>query len=146
MNEERRPPMAESHTRPAAPSPLRLAASVVTTALTMLCLDLAWIGWVGQPFYATLGALKRSDPYVPAAIAFYAMYLTATMTYAVTPATTPLAALKRGGSLGFVCYATYELTNWAVIAGWPAGLVPVDIVWGVFLTGVSAAAGRRVLR
>lgn len=125
--------------------PLRLLAATLATGLTMLSLDLAWIGKVGRPFYAMLGPLQRVEPYVPAAVAFYVMYLTAVMTYAVSSAATPRSAAMRGGCLGFVCYATYELTNFAVIAGWPGALVPVDIAWGVFLTSISAGIGRRVL-
>ena len=125
--------------------PLRLLAATLATGLTMLSLDLTWIGKVARPFYAALGQLQRAEPYLPAAVAFYAMYLTAVMVHAVRPAASPSAALVRGGGLGFVCYATHELTNWAVIEGWPGALVPVDIAWGVFLTGVSAGVGRRVL-
>lgn len=129
----------------AARKPLRLLAATLATGLTMLVLDLTWISKVGQPFYAMLGPLQRGEPYLPAAVAFYAMYLTAVMTYAVASAVTPRSAATRGGCLGFVCYSTYELTNLAVIAGWPGALVPVDIAWGVFLTSVSAGVGRRVL-
>lgn len=112
----------------------------------MLALDLAWIGKVGKPFYAELGPLQRQDVYVPAAVAFYVMYLAALLGFAVAPAPSVQAAAARGAGMGFVCYATYELTNWAVIAGWPAALVPVDIAWGVALTGVVAAVGRAVWR
>ncbi|RXL64049.1 DUF2177 family protein, partial [Citrobacter sp. AAK_AS5] len=44
--------------------------------------------------------------------------------------------------LGFVAYATYDLTNWAVIRDWPAILVPIDLAWGVVLTPLAALAGR----
>jgi len=126
-------------------APLRLVAATAATALTMLALDLTWIGKVGRPFYAALGPLQRAEPYMPAAVAFYGMYVAVVIAWAVRPAATSRAAAMRGGCLGFVCYATYELTNWAVIEGWPGTLVPVDIAWGVFLTGISAGIGRRVL-
>ncbi len=112
----------------------------------MLVLDLAWIGKIGRPFYAQLGPLQRADAYVPAAVAFYVMYLTAVLAFAVAPAGTVKVAAARGAALGFVCYATYELTNWAVIAGWPAALVPVDIAWGVILTAVVASVGKTAWR
>lgn len=123
----------------------RLVVATLAAGLTMLALDLTWIGKVGRPFYAALGPLQRPDPYLPAVALFYLMYLGAVMTYAVRPASTSWVAALRGSRLGFVCYATYELTNWAVIAGWPGGLVPVDIAWGVVLTGISAGVGRRAL-
>lgn len=47
--------------------------------------------------------------------------------------------------MGLFASRTYKLTNWAVLRDWPAVLVPVDIAWGVVLTGVAAAAGREAL-
>jgi hypothetical protein len=48
--------------------------------------------------------------------------------------------LRRGAALGLVTYATYDLTNWAVLKGWPVLLVPVDVGWGIALTAVVALA------
>lgn len=42
--------------------PLRLLAATLVTGLTMLALDLAWIGKVGRSFYAMLGTLQRAEP------------------------------------------------------------------------------------
>ena len=75
-------------------------------------------------------------------MAFYVLYVTAIMGYAVLPCRTVGRASLRGAALGLLAYGTYELTNWAVVTAWPAALVPVDMGWGVVLTGVSAAAGR----
>lgn len=114
-----------------------------SVALTLLVLDLAFLGIIAKPFYdAALGGLRRSPVHWPAALIFYAMYVVAVSRFAVLLASSRRDALKRGASMGFVAYATYELTNWAVLAGWPAVLVPIDIAWGVVLTGVTALAGR----
>lgn len=124
---------------------MRLAAAVVATGVTLLLLDLSWIGVVAAPLYATLGPLQRPTPLLPAVILFYGMYVGVIVVHAVRPARDTVEAARRGAGLGFACYATYELTNWAVIAGWPAVLVPVDLTWGVVLTATAAAVGRRVL-
>jgi uncharacterized membrane protein len=47
---------------------------------------------------------------------------------------------------GFFTYATYELTNYALIRNWPAALVPVDIAWGVILCTIVSAGGYSVGR
>jgi uncharacterized membrane protein len=44
--------------------------------------------------------------------------------------------------MGLFAYATYDLTNWAVLRDWPPSIVPVDIIWGIGLTGVAAMVGR----
>ena len=122
---------------------LRATGAVV---LTTMALDLVFLGVVAKPIYDRwLGPLRASEVYWPAALAFYAMYVGATLRHAVLPAASGREAARRGAELGFVAYATYELTNWAVIAGWPGALVPVDLAWGVVLTATSAAAGRAAL-
>jgi uncharacterized membrane protein len=109
------------------------------TAGLLLLFDLTWLGWLGKDFYdQQLGPLRRPQVHAGAAGLFYVMYLLFTLGVCILPSATARAAALRGAGLGFLAYATYELTNWAVIAGWPAALVPVDIAWGVVLTsGVS---------
>jgi uncharacterized membrane protein len=43
--------------------------------------------------------------------------------------------------LGFVAYATYDLTNQATLAIWQTKLTVIDLIWGTFLTTVSATGG-----
>ncbi len=125
--------------------PIAFVATVASVAATMLVLDLAWLGLVARGIYdSELGSLKRPEVYLPAAALFYAMYITAILVHAVLGSSTPVSALRRGAALGFVTYATYELTNWAVIRDWPAALVPIDLVWGVVLTAVCGFAGKVV--
>lgn len=124
-----------------------IAAAVLASGVTLLLLDLLWLGVIAQGLYdSLLGSLKRPSVYWPAALLFYSMYLAAVVSYAVAGASSPAMALRRGAALGLVAYATYELTNWAVIQGWPALLVPIDIVWGVALTAIAAFAGKSVQR
>jgi uncharacterized membrane protein len=47
-------------------------------------------------------------------------------------------AIIRGAFLGFLCYATYDLTNMATIAKWPLSIVVIDMVWGAVLTGACS--------
>jgi uncharacterized membrane protein len=125
---------------------LRTALSFLATLGAATVLDLVWLSTVANSFYGkALGPLKRPEPYWPAAALFYGMYVLVTFLFAVRGARSMRDAALRGLGLGFVSYATYELTNWAVIAGWPVVLVPVDIVWGCVLTTVAAVCGRRVL-
>lgn len=131
---------------PAANGPAAWAAAALASAGTLLALDLCWLGLVAADLYAkALGDLMRPAPYWPAALAFYALYLGAVLVHAVRPAGGPAQAAWRGGGLGLIAYATYELTNWAVLRDWPALLVPVDVAWGVVLTAASAGAGRWAL-
>jgi uncharacterized membrane protein len=136
--------MNDPHHRPARRAPA-LAAAAATVTLTMLALDLTWLGVIAKDFYDTsLATLKSPEVYWPAAGLFYAFYVAAIVIYAVRGASTPAAAARRGAALGLVAYGTYELTNWAVLRDWPARLVPVDLAWGIVLTAVAGCAGRWV--
>ncbi len=46
--------------------------------------------------------------------------------------------LLAGALLGAVCYATYDLINLATLSDWPLKITIVDIIWGGFVTSLSA--------
>jgi len=122
---------------------MRVIKSIVAVALTMLVCDLLWLGVVAESFYSdALGSLRAPEAVVPAAALFYLQYVAVIVLYAVLPSPDIKTAARRGAGVGWLAYATYELTNWAVIAGWPSSLVAVDIIWGVALTTVVAVVGR----
>lgn len=116
-----------------------LGASLVT----LVTLDLLVLGVVAKRFYdEALGPLRRATVFVPAAVLFYALYLGVVYGWAARGAGSPREAALRGAAVGLVAYGTWDLTNWAVIANWPARLVPVDMAWGITLTALVAWAGR----
>jgi uncharacterized membrane protein len=115
-----------------------------------LFFDFIWLGWVAQSFYhRQLGELLSQRVNWPAAIAFYMTYTVGLMIFCIAPALSRhslINAIVLGGLYGFFTYATYELTNYALIRNWPAALVPVDIAWGVVLCIIVAAGGYSVGR
>ncbi len=121
------------------------ALVLVSTFATTLVLDVVWLGGVARGLYeSALAPVRRSSVFLPAAGLFYAFYVVVIVRYAVSGAGSVAGAARRGGALGLVVYAAYELTNWAVLANWPAFLVPIDVGWGVVLTATAAAAGKLV--
>ncbi len=123
-----------------------IAVATAVTAVSLLILDLLWLGVVARPLYdSALGPLKRPLMFWPAAGLFYALYVGAIVIHAVLGAVGGGDAARRGAGLGLVAYGTYELTNWAVLRDWPAVLVLPDIAWGVALTCAAAAAGKAAL-
>jgi uncharacterized membrane protein len=116
--------------------------SWLATAVTMTFLDLLWLGPIAHDLYArALGPLLNPSPNLVAAAAFYLFYVTSVWWGAVCCSQSPLQAWQRGAALGAFAYGVYDLTNWAVIAGWPGSLVPIDWLWGTVLTGTCAWAG-----
>jgi uncharacterized membrane protein len=116
----------------------------VTTPV-LFAIDLVWLGVVANPFYrARLGDLMRPDPRWGAAILFYLLYVAALIVFAVQPGLERASLCRAtilGAGLGFICYATYDLTNLALAKGFPTVVAVVDIAWGTALSaGVAAIA------
>lgn len=54
-------------------------------------------------------------------------------------ATTVWDAALKGGLLGFIIYAVYDLTNLATVHGWTVSFSVQDIIWGTVLSAMVAA-------
>jgi len=122
---------------------MRLIKAIIAVTITMVVLDLIWLGLVAESIYNdALGPLRARETVVVAAALFYLQYVAVIIGFAVLPSTSVKIAAQRGAGIGWLAYATFELTNWAVIEGWPVQLVPIDIAWGVCLTTLVAVAGR----
>lgn len=105
-----------------------------------LVLDLFWLGFLARGLYRQqLGHLMAPQTNWPAALLFYFLFIGGLLYFAVWPglrAGSGGLALLNGALYGLLTYATYELTNKAVIDRWPTLIVPVDILWGAFLCGI----------
>lgn len=124
---------------------MQYVLSVVAAGVVFLAIDLAWLGVIARDFYRTqMSELIAPAFNLPAASAFYVIYLIGLMYFAIVPALSGgsiVTALVRGAAFGFFCYATYDLTNLAVMRDYPPVLAVVDIAWGVFLTMMASGAG-----
>lgn len=117
----------------------------VATAVVFFGLDFLWLGTVATTFYKEkLGPLMAERPNLAAAGVFYALYVVGIVMFAETRAFETgnwVTALVWGALFGFFAYATYDITNYATLKGYPAALAAVDLAWGTALTALSAAAG-----
>ena len=83
-------------------------------------------------------------PDMKAAVAFYLISIAGTVFLAIAPALKEgnwTRAAINGAVLGFVAYATYDLTNQATLAVWQTKLTIIDLIWGTTLTMLSATGG-----
>jgi len=108
-----------------------------------LLLDLVWLGVIARSFYQTrLGALMRPKPNWTAAIVFYLLFVAGIVVLVLWPAIegqSPVRASLLGAMLGLVTYAAYDLTNLAILEGFPAFVALVDILWGTVLCACVSA-------
>jgi len=129
---------------------MKFVTAYIATASVFLVCDMVWLGVVAKGFYRSrLDALLLADVNLPAAVAFYLVYIAGIMVFATLPGFNAGAwktALMFGALFGFFAYATYDLTNLATLRGWPISLALLDIAWGTVLTGVSATLGYLAAR
>ena len=109
----------------------------VVATVVFCVLDLLWLGTVAEDTYARhLGDLLAPSPNVGAAFVFYAIFVAGLLYFVIHPAVAAGSwrrAAGAGAFFGFVTYATWDLTNLAVLRDFPAALVPIDLAWGTFL-------------
>ena len=113
-------------------------------------IDIIWLGYVAKGFYRkNLAFVLSPEVNWPAAISFYLIYIVGILFFAVAPALereSLARAFVWGAFYGFFTYATYDLTNMALIKGWPLKIVVVDISWGMVLCALVAASSFGVGR
>lgn len=110
--------------------------------VVFLAIDALWLGLVAPKFYkAQIGHLMADKPNLIAALVFYLIFIVGLVYFVLLPAVTNdswVTAFANGALFGFVTYATYDLTNFATLKGWPITMVIVDLTWGLTLsTSVS---------
>ena len=110
----------------------------------MLGLDVIWLSTAAERLYRPqLGDLLAEDFRVGPAAAFYLLYLFGVVYFAAMPALKDggwRKALLNGALLGLVAYGAYDLTNQATLSHWSALVTTIDLIWGTFLTALSAVA------
>lgn len=124
--------------------------AVCAVAVVLLVLDVVWLTTVmSKLFKAQVPELMREPvAKLPAAL-FYAIYVAAIMGLVILRpdvGANVARAFLFGAALGFVAYATYDLTNLATLKAWPLSLAMLDIAWGTLVTAVSAGAGAYAYR
>jgi len=115
------------------------------SALAMLAMDSAWLSFAAKRLYRPhLGDMLADGFRLPPAALFYFLYVGGIVFLAVMPGVEAgkwTVAATRGAALGFIAYATYDLTNQATLKQWSTTVTAVDMAWGTLLTAVAAAAG-----
>jgi uncharacterized membrane protein len=112
------------------------------TTLIFFAVDMLWLGVIAKNFYRDkLSFIFTGEVNWAPAIIFYLIYIAGILYFSILPGLDGgnwKMVLLNGAILGFLCYATYDLTNMATIKQWPLIVVFVDIAWGTVLTGTVA--------
>lgn len=123
---------------------MNIAIAWVATAVVFGIADAIFLSQVAQRVYRPLiGEILRPDVGIAAAAAFYLIYVSGLVFFAVAPALEKqsfMTAIVSGAALGFVAYATYDLTNQATMRVWDVRVTLIDMAWGAFASALAAGA------
>lgn len=127
---------------------LKFLPAYISTIIVMFVLDLIWLSQLAQPIYkAGIGHLMATQPKLGFAALFYLVFVFGLIWFAVRP-NVHIKGLKStfiaGAVFGFFVYASYDLTNLALLKDWPLKLSLIDMTWGILLSGFCAAVGKFV--
>lgn len=121
-----------------------------STVLVFLALDALMLSRVIKPLFERhIGDLMLTEIRLLPAALFYLAFIAGVVWLISLPALragAPLQALIGGAVIGAMAYGTYEFTSYAIMKDWHPTMVVADVVWGTFLTGVSAWAGVAITR
>lgn len=109
----------------------------VISFIIFLLVDFIWLGVVAKRLYdKELGMLLKEKVNFTAAFIFYIIFIIGLAVFVIIPsidAKSIVKAMLLGAFFGLVCYATYDLTNFATLNGFPLKIVFIDLMWGTFL-------------
>jgi len=122
-----------------------LLPAYVAILLAFAALDLLWLGVFAKDLYRRhIGHLMAAEVRWPPAMVFYLIYAAGIIFFAVRPGIEAESLKKtalNGAAIGLMVYASYDLTNLALLKGWTTEISIIDIIWGTFATGTAASVG-----
>ena len=113
--------------------------------VALVALDALWLGVLAKDLYRReMGGLMAESVRLGPALLFYLLYPLALTHLALLhrPARA-LEAMVRAAVLGLAAYGAYNLTNLAVVRGWPFELSLIDWAWGGIVSALAGGAGWR---
>lgn len=117
----------------------------------ILILDFIWISIIMKNFYnkeLSIIAKKEKGKLKPNLIPGLIVYLIIALgiTFFVLPISkTILESLIYGALFGLILYGVYDLTNLSIIKNYSLKLTIIDIIWGIFLCGITSFLTRIIL-
>lgn len=128
----------------------RIILSYFLTTIVFFAIDMVWLGFVAKNIYRKyLGALLSDTVNWAAAILFYLIFIVGIFIFVINPAVekqSVMRAITLGAIFGFIAYATYDLTNYATLKGFPLNIVFIDLAWGAVLIALVSLAGYYIVR
>lgn len=128
----------------------KIIISYILTVIVFFAIDMVWLGLIAKNIYRKyLGGLLSENVNWAAAIIFYLIFIVGIFVFVIIPSVEKqslLRAVVLGAVFGFIAYATYDLTNYATLKGFPLTIVFIDLAWGAVLTSMVSVAGYFIMK
>lgn len=112
--------------------------------ITFLIIDGLWLSLIANNFYQSkLDFLLSDNVNYLAAILFYLIFIYALKVLVIDRVSNIKEGVKLSIIFGLASYAAYDLTNLAVIEGWPLIVTVVDIIWGTVISIIVTVISYR---
>ena len=128
----------------------KMIISYLLTTLVFFVVDMLWLGLIAKNIYRKyLGALLSETVNWAAALIFYLLFIAGIFIFVIYPSIekqSPGRAVVLGAIFGLITYATYDLTNYATLKGFPVNVVIIDLIWGTVLTTLVSISGYYITK
>jgi uncharacterized membrane protein len=128
----------------------KMIISYLLTTLVFFVVDMLWLGLIAKNIYRKyLGALLSETVNWAAALIFYLLFIAGIFIFVIYPSLekqSPGRAVILGAIFGLITYATYDLTNYATLKGFPGNVVIIDLIWGTVLTTLVSISGYYITK
>jgi uncharacterized membrane protein len=116
--------------------------------IVFLAFDAIWLTLMGPSYRAVMGDMLAADVRIGPAIAFYLVDMLGLIIFVARPGTRQGVAwvAAHGALFGLFTYATYDLTNYAVLKNWDLMLTIEDIVWGMVISTIVSVVAWGIMR
>lgn len=120
---------------------MNIIKSYFAFLITFLVVDFIWIGAFAGEFYKQqLVDILKTSPNFSLVAVFYLCYAAGVIYLVVKSAKSYKSTAVAGAVFGALAYGTFTITNYTLIKGWTMPVVITDVIWGAFVTAVSALA------
>jgi uncharacterized membrane protein len=116
--------------------------------IVFVALDAIWLTLMAPSYRAVMGDMLAANIRIAPAVLFYVVDMLGLIIFVARPGRRHGAAwvVAHGALFGLFTYATYDLTNYAVLRNWDLALTIEDIVWGMVLSTVVSLVAWSIMR
>ncbi len=125
---------------------MRRIIPYIATLIVFVAMDATWLTLTAGIYRDQLGEILLPQVRWVPGVCFYLLEILGIQIFVLPRATGVLSALGFGAGFGIFTYATYDLTNWAVLKDWTFSISAMDIAWGAVVAGAASVAGYLAAR